>query len=207
MTSRFSAPTRRPLFTPGRFLVLISIRGRVDPRAIMRLEGLCKLKKWTSSGTRTGDHPTYSICLNQLRYRVPPYYICIVYNIYVCMYGTYMHACIQDPVHKNSGCMIIRSTLYVAVSQATCYCVLRFWGRGGDYTSLTAPRTYSVGGCDECWTMDQKAFRRKQSCDLMVIPFRHSLGRTKILSQYARCFGWDSRQGPSEYESLTLPPL
>jgi hypothetical protein len=51
MAVRLSAlRASRPL-PPGRFLVLISVRGLVDPRAIVRLEGLGKLKNpVTSSG-------------------------------------------------------------------------------------------------------------------------------------------------------------
>jgi hypothetical protein len=42
------------LYTPGRFLVLISVRGRVDLRAIVGLEGLDQLKNpVTSSGIKT----------------------------------------------------------------------------------------------------------------------------------------------------------
>jgi hypothetical protein len=38
-------------FTPGRFLVFISVRGSFDPRVIVRLEGLGKVKNpMTSSG-------------------------------------------------------------------------------------------------------------------------------------------------------------
>jgi hypothetical protein len=34
----------RPLFTPGSFLILISVGGWVDPRAIVRLKELGRLK-------------------------------------------------------------------------------------------------------------------------------------------------------------------
>jgi hypothetical protein len=44
------SPTRQPPLPPGRFLILISVRCGIDPRTIVRLEGLDKLKKSTSSG-------------------------------------------------------------------------------------------------------------------------------------------------------------
>jgi hypothetical protein len=61
MAARLSALCAGCFLPPGRFLVLISVRGWVDPRAIVWLEGLGKLKKSTSSGTRTVDFPACSI--------------------------------------------------------------------------------------------------------------------------------------------------
>jgi hypothetical protein len=51
MAVRLSASRADRPLPPGRSLVLISVRGCVEPRAIMRLEGLGQLKNpMTSSG-------------------------------------------------------------------------------------------------------------------------------------------------------------
>jgi hypothetical protein len=54
MAVRLSASRASRPLPPGRFLVLISVKGLVDPKAIMRLEGLAQLKiPIISSGIET----------------------------------------------------------------------------------------------------------------------------------------------------------
>jgi hypothetical protein len=73
MAVRLSALHICRFLPPGKFLVLISVIVCVNPRAIVRLEGLGKLKKSTSSRTRTGDLPACSIipghnhCINHYK--------------------------------------------------------------------------------------------------------------------------------------------
>jgi hypothetical protein len=77
---RLSALSTGHLHPKETSLILISVRVRVELRAIVLPEGLCQRKvPVTPQGIEIAAFPIVAQCLNQLRHRVPPFFILVLY--------------------------------------------------------------------------------------------------------------------------------
>jgi hypothetical protein len=126
------SPTHRAAVAPQKvFLVLVLVRGLVDPTAMLWPEGLCQWKiPVTPSGIESTTFQLVAQCLNQLRNRMPPT---------SCSNQSLVPTCQTKPRHlpedRNIVHQILSSTKNVKSIKTTrtCFVWSKFYGTLTEY--------------------------------------------------------------------------